>query len=238
MTLIVGLEGIDGLILASDSRGTIGDPRGLTAINDIQKKLFKLSLYCSIGITGSSELAAKLVDGITGIIDSQKLEYVDDILAKVVEEAKKEYFGWFGQRQWVTAGPLLDSRPPIAFTIIGYHKRESDFISRIYLLTSQLDFAPQLCPSGFMLTGIPQYATYLLHRLYDRRMNIKNLSALAAYLISETATQDPKVGGPIRIVQITKEDGYKELTEDEVNEINKRNEEQNLKLRKFFFRGE
>ena len=27
MTLIVGLRGIDGLVLAADSRGTIGDPR-------------------------------------------------------------------------------------------------------------------------------------------------------------------------------------------------------------------
>jgi len=34
MPLIVALEGKDGLLVAADSRGTIGDPRALTAISD------------------------------------------------------------------------------------------------------------------------------------------------------------------------------------------------------------
>lgn len=73
--------------------------------------------------------------------------------------------------------------------------------------------------------------------LYNPQMAVVHLRALAAYLISETATQDPKVGGPIRIAEITPEKGYQELDESIVNEIIKKNEEQNLKLRKFFFEG-
>jgi hypothetical protein len=87
------------------------------------------------------------------------------------------------------------------------------------------------------IAGIPQYATYLIHRLYNPQMAVVHLRALAAYLISETATQDPKVGGPIRIAEITPEKGYQELDESIVNEIIKKNEEQNLKLRKFFSEG-
>ncbi len=34
MTLIVAMKSKDAIILGADSRGTIGDPRGLTAIND------------------------------------------------------------------------------------------------------------------------------------------------------------------------------------------------------------
>jgi Resolvase, N terminal domain len=45
MTLILGLRGKDGVVLAADSRGTIGDPRGLTAIDDTQTKLFQLGKY-------------------------------------------------------------------------------------------------------------------------------------------------------------------------------------------------
>jgi len=105
------------------------------------------------------------------------------------------------------------------------------------MVNSQLDFAPQLCTSGHFLGGIPQYAIYLIHRLYNPQMSVVHLSALAAYLIAETATQDPKVGGPIRIAQITEEKGYEELTEQNVSLIVKGNEEQNQKLRQFFFEG-
>ncbi|MBM4276336.1 MAG: hypothetical protein FJ130_00435 [Deltaproteobacteria bacterium] len=67
-------------------------------------------------------------------------------------------------------------------------------------------------------------------------MTIKNLASLAAYLIAETATQDPKVGGPIRMAQITTEEGFKELEESVIVEVVKGNEEQNQKLRQFFFK--
>ena len=41
MTLALAIVAVDGIAVASDSRGTIGDPRGLTAVNDTQQKLFK-----------------------------------------------------------------------------------------------------------------------------------------------------------------------------------------------------
>ena len=88
-----------------------------------------------------------------------------------------------------------------------------------------------------MLTGVPQYAIYLLHRFYNRRMKVENLCALAAYLITETSTQDPKVGGRVFISKITPA-GYSELTEAEVEGLNQSNEEQNQKLRRFFYEEE
>lgn len=48
--MIVALQGKDGLVMAADSRGTVGDPRGLTAVNDSYAKIFKLSMYCGISI--------------------------------------------------------------------------------------------------------------------------------------------------------------------------------------------
>ena len=80
MTLIAALQGQDGLVMASDSRGTIGDPRGLTAINDVQIKLFQLSKYCGIAVSGASELAARLIDTLSKSIKNSNLEYIDDIV--------------------------------------------------------------------------------------------------------------------------------------------------------------
>jgi hypothetical protein len=59
--------------------------------------------------------------------------------------------------------------------------------------------------------------------------------ALAIYLISETATQDPKVGGPIRAAEIPVDGKYSEISTQTIKAMSGRNEEQNKRLREFFF---
>gem|GEM_PF-3816862 len=76
--------------------------------------------------------------------------------------------------------------------------------------------------------------TYLTHRLYNPEMTTEQLVHLAVYVISETATQDPRVGGPIRVADITWEKGYVELEESYIDEVNRRNEEAHERLRQFF----
>jgi hypothetical protein len=83
-----------------------------------------------------------------------------------------------------------------------------------------------------MVAGVPQYAIYLIHRLYDRKMNLDNLASLAAYLITETASQDPKVGGPV--AELTPAAGYRELDESRIEKVVQLNEEHNRKLREYF----
>lgn len=238
MTLVVALEGRDGLVMAADSRATIGDPRGLTAVNDLQQKLFRLSKHCGITISGASELAARLTDQLMARVVADKLENTDEIVQRAYVLAKEEFTQWFGVRPWAAAQPIVDQRPSIIFVVAGYTVDTAGQLRpRIYLLASQLDFAPQLCPSGYMLAGVPQYATYLLHRFYSREMSVDNVAALAAYLIAETATQDPKVGGPIRIALISPQSGYAELEPTKVEELVRRNEEQSRRMRQFFFGG-
>ncbi len=237
MTLIAALEGPEGIVMAADSRGTIGDPRGLTAINDVQRKLFRLTNYAGITVSGSSELAARLIDTLSVGLPSIDAENIDEILNHSTEVMKREFTGWFGSKPWAAAQQIIDQRPQVTFILAGFNAKETPPRSRIFLVTSQLDFAPQLCQNGFMLAGVPQYAIYLLHRLYDRQMGLKSLEALAAYLITETATQDPKVGGPIRIAEITSANGFRELDDPTISDILKSNEEQSQRLRQFFFKG-
>jgi 20S proteasome alpha/beta subunit len=59
MTLTVAIKATDAIILAADSRGTIGDPRGLTTINDAQQKLFQLG-SCGLTFAGSAEMGTTL----------------------------------------------------------------------------------------------------------------------------------------------------------------------------------
>lgn len=232
MTLIVTLRGTDGIVMAGDSRGTIGDPRGLTAINDTYQKIFRLSGFCGLGISGASELAMKLIDEIQNRIVQANMKFTDPILDETRKIVRNRYHEWFEKFK-------LEDRPGLHLLIIGYQKSKQapDMMPRTYLLSSQMDFAPQLSPNGNMLIGVPQYAIYLMHRLYNPKMTVANLTLLTAYLISETATQDPKVGGPIKIATITPAEGYKDLDETDVDDIMRRNEEQNDKLKQFFFGG-
>jgi hypothetical protein len=106
----------------------------------------------------------------------------------------------------------------------------------IYLLNSQMHFAPMLAGNYPMMAGVPQYAVYLAHRYYDSNITSARAQALAEYLISETASQDPKVGGPIQIAEITPS-GYKRLTDDELLQLHQKNEQLNKRLREFFLKG-
>lgn len=65
-------------------------------------------------------------------------------------------------------------------------------------------------------------------------MTIESLVRLAAYLISETATQDPKVGGPIQVATITADSGFQLLSRDQVQAAAAENDLANERLRQSF----
>ena len=229
MSLIVGMRARDGIVIASDSRGTVGDPRGLTAINDSQLKIFSVGRF-GIGLAGASELGAALLD------ELRKVNLAGcpniDICVQTMAQVSVNLF-----TQWFREIPPA-ARPGLLFTVAGYRVTDSQPPeAMIYMLNSQLNFAPQLFTNMPSLSGIPQYAVYLVNRYYDPSISLERAKALAEYLISETASQDPKVGGPIKMAEITPEKGYRELTEQEVAEIQQSNKELNVQLRQFFLKG-
>jgi 20S proteasome alpha/beta subunit len=121
----------------------------------------------------------------------------------------------------------------MALLLAGYRKA-APTVPMVYLLTSSTRFA--LSGAYPMMVGVPQYAIYLSHRYYDPRLSMDSAAALAEYLITETASQDPKVGGPVCIAKVTTA-GYQPLTDSEVLALKKRNQRLNNKLKSFFRKG-
>jgi len=226
MTLIVAMKAVDSIIMAADSRGTIGDPRGLTAINDTHVKLFPLGC-CGLGVAGASEMGAVLLDELkrTNCGDN-----IDSVVKEVVKHSADSFSGWFRDIP-------PSQRPGVLLTLTGYRFSGTKPEAMIYLLNSQANFAPQLFSHMPCLSGVPQYAVYLVHRYYEPNISMDKAKALAEYLIAETASQDPKVGGPIHLSEITPEKGYRELSESEVKEIHQANSQLNARLKEFFFKG-
>lgn len=227
MTLIVGLKAKGGIVLAADSRGTIGDPRGLTAINDSQEKLFSLGKW-GIAFSGAIEMGAALFDRfqIDGVDQAKN---VDQMAGSIAATSADLFKSWFRDIP-------PDRRMGVVMILAGYrHQGNQPSEPMMYIFNSQANFAPQLC-GNTMMAGVPQYAVYLMHRYYNDHITLAKAQALAEYLIVETASQDPKVGGPIK-VGIVKPRGYEALTKSQVETIHKKNESLNRRLRKFFAPG-
>jgi 20S proteasome alpha/beta subunit len=227
MSLIVAMKSRGAIILGADSRGTIGDPRGLTAINDTYQKIFPLGC-CGLGIAGASEMGNVLLDELRKA-NIQQVSSIDDGVRQVGQQSAQFFSRWFGSippAQW----------PAVLLTLVGYRFNEKQAEPLIYMLVSQSNFAPQLWGEYPCMSGVPQYAVYLAHRYYAPSISTEQAKVLTAYLIAETASQDPKVGGPIRIAEITPQNGYRELTKREVDDICKYNQSLNKAIRSVFLR--
>jgi 20S proteasome alpha/beta subunit len=244
MTLLIALKGSDGMVLAADSRGTFGDPRGVTAQNDSIRKAFILTNHVAAVQAGGAELGAMVLKQTQDAIAKQVgIDGVGNVVNILHQTARLCYDAWFPSLPQTTIlNPQTGvpmGRPDLTFIVGGYDKDQSGNFTHpsIYQLNSAFNFAPMIHDYGFAVAGVPTYALYLLNRLYqpDRKAE-EELVPLAVYAISETASQDGKVGGPIRVV-IVCPTGSKELTEAEVDNIVKRNLTRTTALRDSFYEG-
>lgn len=199
MSLLVCFLGTDGLVLATDSRGTFGDPRGVTAQNDLIKKLYIANNRVGILVAGAGDLGSTVVSGFLGLPNNASLG-VTELTMALHLYAREQFRDWFERFSIKPAGgDSRPARPDLNFIVAGF---DLDRQAKIFRLSSSLDFAPMLHNYGFGIDGIAQYALYLVNRLYDPVATIDDLKYLAAYVITETASQDGKVGGPIQLATI------------------------------------
>jgi 20S proteasome alpha/beta subunit len=236
MTLTVCLQGKDGLVLASDSRGTFGDPRGVTAQNDTIKKVY---LVRNIGIlSAGGQQGNMIIEEVARATESEKIESATKVMEKVREVGRKRFNQWFPTFPFlpVPGQNAAFMRPQLQLTIAGYDVEKEKIIPRMYSMVSTFDFSPNLHDFGFALGGVAQYALYLLNRLYSVDMDITGLKHLAAYVVTETATQDGKVGGPVQLAVIIPNDQAYMVNKDEVDSIITENEKRSKELKDLFRR--
>jgi 20S proteasome alpha/beta subunit len=238
MTLLVALKGKDGIVAAADSRGTFGDPRGVTAQNDSQQKVHLVSDHVAVLMAGSGELGSQLISEIAKKARDAHTDGVTSVLELVRTVARQRYDEWFAHLPpALPPGMMGVARPDLAFMVAGYDPDAAGKFTqpRLYQALSPLHFPPMLHEYGFALSGVAQYALYLLNRLYEPDRSLADLSALAVYVITETASQDGKVGGPIRLVTITPEAGGTQLNDEAVQKLQGSNVARAEALRNSFY---
>jgi len=225
------------MVLACDSRGTFGDPRGVTAQNDNMLKLYKVSDYVGVLFAGSGEYAATLIQEIRENLNAEPIKGITPVMNRIREVVMRKYNEWFpNYLPHPLQGRPGPVKPGLAITIGGYELNEErePIIQKIYTLNSVNNFAPAYHDYGYALNGVAQYALYLLNRLYDSEMTVDCLTHLGAYVISETASQDGKVGGPVRIITINPERGCVQLDPQQINVILSTNDARTEDLKTLF----
>src|ERR1700731_2969173 len=103
MSLLVCLLGTDGLVLATDSRGTFGDPRGVTAQNDLIKNLYLANEGGGILVAGAGDLG------------------VTELTMALHRYARAQFGQWF---ELFAIKPMVgdprSARPDLNFMVAGF----------------------------------------------------------------------------------------------------------------------
>ena len=168
-----------------------------------------------------------------------------EVLGKLRDHVRQRYGEWFPSVAPIPAPALaqtgqVPSRPDLALLIGGY---QSDNDGRpgepqIYQINSATDFSPMLHDYGFAVAGVAQYALYLLNRLYEPDRTVDELLPLAVYAVTETASQDGKVGGPVNVVTIRAVNGCEALSDEQVARVTEENRERAASLRSSFYNAD
>ncbi len=219
MTLIIGLIAKDGIVITTDSRMSMGNPNAAaTQSNDTVKKIFKITDHCAMGISGSGEMGVSLIEGFQKefVNEDQKITVIE-ICERFRLFCMERYRTWF-EGLSIESGLI----PDFTVLVCGYAVNNDDVLSdpKIIRLSSFRQFAPETTTTGFATSGIPTIANYLLNRLYLRGdITIEQALTLGAFCLSETKSQDGRVGGILQASTFSDFEAYTELSGKEINEL-------------------
>ena len=200
------------------------------------QKVHLVASHAVVAIAGAAELGNNVIDLAKKQMTSGGIDGVTPVMATLRNTAISNFNEWFQSVPPIQPVGLVQmgqvaTRPDLGFLIAGYDGDEA----RIYNLGSQQNFAPNLNSHGFAIAGVAQYALYLLNRLYEPGRSIQDLMSLAAYVITETAGQDGKVGGPVMMATIKPVEGATVVAPEDVQGIIDRNIARHSALKGSFY---
>jgi 20S proteasome alpha/beta subunit len=208
LTLVTAAQGRNFIVVGADSRGTFGSPDVAFSSYDVMQKIVLISPHVVVLSYGAGEVGDNLINEWRESLQ-QPIDGVRAVLQTLQAFCQQRW------NQWFVSVPF-QFRPVVAYIVAGLEKQDEDYsIPLIYSMDSRMGFAPAFHRYGWANGGVPIYAIYIFGRRYRPDMNVDELCGLVAYGISETATQDQRVGGAIRMMKILPT-GTQELNETEI----------------------
>jgi len=207
VTLVLALAGTDGVVLAGDSRTAI-EEEDRRLVTDTSRKIFQVSDHVSVALCGRGDLGVYLVEKLVREAREREL----DGISSLFEFAPQFLVAAYDE---VTCRIQSGSKPPVGFIFAGLDRDVWCIYSqpRICSIYEWEGFQPLISTTGWDASGIVWIAEYLISRFHHRSMTVGQLGTLASLAISETASQDSRVGGEPLIAMITAS-GYQETIGD------------------------
>jgi 20S proteasome alpha/beta subunit len=230
MSVAMGLIGIDGIVLATDSRLTMQEGN-ITYHEDTSQKLWKLTNEIGLMSTGyNSGYRHFLVDYCNAITLPELNKNIDTLKSsgKLPIDYKLNYLelvNHFAMAIREHVKPFVESYDALRlaggmdFILAGYDKEEAKIFS-IDVYNRATPFVPNIC-GRYYFSGVKEIGLYWKRKLNLERYNfpITFLKKLAVMIILETIKTHDMIGEPVQLAIIDK-DGYHEIS----------NEVENIKL--------
>jgi 20S proteasome alpha/beta subunit len=228
MTLVVALKAKDGILMGSDKRAVEIDTktRIKTPINESQNKLCKLSKNVGIGFSGITEISEELIDELKKVIKTERIRYIREITDKAANTFSFEF-------DKIKQECQLGYRYEGNFILAGYRKNKE---AKIFKLIYNGIFHYHDFNENYIFSKEYDYLRYIMEKLYKPEMTSKNLIKLVVYLILGASKIDETVGkNDLKIVEISKENGFMEINSDKVSSLIKSCNEYDDKFFKYFY---
>jgi 20S proteasome alpha/beta subunit len=218
MTLVIGLKGKDGVVIASDSRAS-----STITSNDTVQKIFQLGDHSAIGIAGDGGLAMYFLDQIKSGLNHGT--GISDLAEQVRVKGKNIFNDFFEHLQ-------PKQRPSLSLLLIGY---TLDGRPEMYTLQSEDNFVPRKGVTGFECIGVPYIADYLLNRLYESDVKVDAGAEMCVLCIQETGSQDRGVGGPTRVATFSQTKSFQEMSKTDVDKLKQKAEQFQINQKNRFY---
>lgn len=233
MTLAFALRGSNGLVLGADSR--MSGPSGTA---DTSTKFLQVNREIGVLTYGLAEAGYtainRLVDKVNAYSDfsgepNQKIVHWSAIVkesAQIFKETFEEKFAEIKKHM-----PEINPNDPklsTGFILGGYDVNESNQFKIVHF--SSPDF--KLEERSDILAAQWHVSQYLVNHFYYPEMDVSQLKRLAAFMLIETETASPSVGGQLKLATVTLRGGFQQLNENDIQELINENQPRFAKYRR------
>lgn len=226
MTLAIALRAQDGLVLASDSRVTGGQPGSA----DTSQKFLQVNRDVGVMCYG---LAVPGYNGITRLVNEvnppyqRNIAYFSEIAARAEEIFKDEYRKWISNQR--SGGTEVDENTSlVGFILAGYDSNETNQFRIVHWRSPnfQEEYRDDILAAQWFISR------YLIDMFYFREISVECLKELVVFILTETSAVEPSVGGPIQMATITLSEGFQKVYDNDIRELLKKNQERHTYFRK------
>jgi len=221
MTLALALQGSNGLVLGTDSRVTSvqvdasGQPQEVT--RDTSEKFLQVNRDIGVLTYGLAEPGYSGISHLVEEAKRQRFPSFQDIESAAQGIFQNEFNNWVSAQQQ----PQVARQRVVGFVLAGYDSIHTNQF-KVTSFQSTHDFQAAEVVTPTFLAAQFHVAQYLIVKLYYSEMMVDQLKELAVFLMLETMSVEPTVGGPIQAATVTLRNGFQRVSEDEIDQLIRR----------------